>query len=29
MVPGIDLAGVVEQSDNPAYQVGDNVVLNG
>lgn len=29
MVPGIDLAGEVEQSDNPDYQVGDKVVLNG
>ncbi|MGP5931740.1 acrylyl-CoA reductase (NADPH) [Corynebacterium glyciniphilum] len=29
MVPGIDLAGEVEQSDNPGYQVGDKVVLNG
>ncbi len=29
MVPGIDLAGVVEASDNPAYQPGDKVVLNG
>jgi acrylyl-CoA reductase (NADPH) len=29
MVPGIDFAGVVEHSDNPAYAVGDKVVLNG
>lgn len=29
MVPGIDLAGVVEASDNPAYTPGDKVVLNG
>lgn len=29
MVPGIDLAGEVEHSDNPDYQVGDEVVLNG
>lgn len=29
MVPGIDFAGVVEQSSNPAYTVGDKVVLNG
>lgn len=29
MVPGIDLAGEVEQSDNPGYQVGDKVILNG
>ncbi|MGN0096089.1 MAG: MDR family oxidoreductase [Corynebacterium sp.] len=29
MVPGIDLAGEVEHSDNPDYQVGDKVVLNG
>ncbi|GHG20984.1 acrylyl-CoA reductase (NADPH) [Paracoccus aerius] len=29
MVPGIDLAGVVEASDNPAYVPGDKVVLNG
>lgn len=29
MVPGIDLAGVVEASDNPAYRPGDRVVLNG
>ncbi|MFV0277768.1 MAG: MDR family oxidoreductase [Parahaliea sp.] len=29
MVPGIDLAGVVEQSSNPDWQVGDPVVLNG
>lgn len=29
MVPGIDLAGVVEESSNPAYQVGDAVLLNG
>ena len=29
MVPGIDLAGIVEASDNPDYKVGDRVVLNG
>ena len=29
MVPGIDLAGTVEASDNPDYKVGDTVVLNG
>ena len=29
MVPGIDLAGTVEASDNPDYKVGDAVVLNG
>lgn len=29
MVPGIDLAGVVESSDHPSYSPGDRVVLNG
>lgn len=29
MVPGIDFSGVVEQSDHPDYQVGDQVILNG
>ncbi|WP_321928181.1 acrylyl-CoA reductase (NADPH) [Paraburkholderia guartelaensis] len=29
MVPGIDFAGTVAQSANPAYSVGDAVVLNG
>jgi acrylyl-CoA reductase (NADPH) len=29
MVPGIDLAGTVEHSDNPAYAPGDKVLLNG
>ncbi|MGD8619897.1 MAG: MDR family oxidoreductase, partial [Gammaproteobacteria bacterium] len=29
MVPGIDLAGTVEESSNPDYRVGDKVVLNG
>lgn len=29
MVPGIDFAGRVEQSDDPRWQVGDTVVLNG
>ena len=29
MVPGIDLAGVVEDSTDSAYQAGDTVVLNG
>ncbi len=28
-VPGIDLAGVVEASDSPAFQPGDAVLLNG
>ncbi len=28
-VPGIDFAGTVAQSDNPAYKVGDPVVLTG
>lgn len=28
-VPGIDLAGTVETSDNPAWKAGDKVVLNG
>ena len=28
-VPGIDLAGVVVESSNPAYQAGDQVVLTG
>lgn len=28
-IPGIDLAGTVEQSDDPRYQVGDKVVLTG
>jgi acrylyl-CoA reductase (NADPH) len=28
-VPGIDFAGTVEQSDNPAFAVGDKVVLTG
>lgn len=28
-VPGIDFAGVVEQSDNPAYSPGDHVILTG
>ncbi len=28
-VPGIDLAGVVEQSDHPGYRPGDRVVLTG
>lgn len=29
MVPGIDLAGVVEQSGHPDFRAGDKVVLNG
>lgn len=29
MIPGIDLAGTVESSDNPAFKPGDNVILNG
>ncbi|MFA7434466.1 MAG: MDR family oxidoreductase [Gemmobacter sp.] len=29
MVPGIDFAGVVEHSGNPAFRPGDKVVLNG
>jgi acrylyl-CoA reductase (NADPH) len=29
MVPGIDLAGSVQQSDHAHYKVGDRVVLNG
>ena len=29
MVPGIDFAGVVEQSDNPEFKPGDKVLLNG
>ena len=29
MVPGIDLAGTVEQSTHPDYKVGDAVLLNG
>ncbi|WP_321888033.1 acrylyl-CoA reductase (NADPH) [Paraburkholderia bannensis] len=29
MVPGIDFAGTVAQSDDPRYAVGDAVVLNG
>jgi len=29
MVPGIDLAGVVEESSSPAYKPGDQVVLTG
>ena len=29
MIPGIDFAGVVEQSSHPAYAPGDTVVLNG
>lgn len=29
MVPGIDIVGTVEQSDDANYQVGDTVVLNG
>ena len=28
-VPGIDMAGVVEQSDDPRYNAGDRVVLTG
>src|ERR1700691_3136975 len=29
LVPGIDLAGTVEQSSNPAHKSGDKVLLNG
>src|SRR5690242_6848387 len=29
MVPGIDLAGVVERSDSPAWQPGQEVLLTG
>lgn len=29
MVPGVDLAGTVEQSSNPDFKPGDQVVLNG
>lgn len=29
MIPGIDLAGVVESSSNPMWKPGDRVVLNG
>ncbi len=29
MVPGIDLAGIVSQSDDPRYKEGDEVVLTG
>jgi len=29
MVPGIDLVGTVEQSDNPQFKQGDKVLLNG
>ncbi len=29
MVPGIDLAGTVEESGNPSYKSGDRVLLNG
>jgi acrylyl-CoA reductase (NADPH) len=29
MIPGIDLAGVVEDSQNPAFKPGDKVLLNG
>ncbi|MBR0652069.1 oxidoreductase [Roseomonas terrae] len=29
MVPGIDFAGIVEHSDDPAWKAGDRVVLNG
>jgi len=29
MVPGVDFAGIVEQSSAPEYRVGDKVVLNG
>ena len=29
MIPGVDLAGTVESSQNPAYKPGDRVILNG
>jgi acrylyl-CoA reductase (NADPH) len=29
MIPGVDLSGVVERSDHPAWKPGDPVILNG
>jgi acrylyl-CoA reductase (NADPH) len=29
MVPGVDFAGIVEESSNPRFKVGDGVILNG
>jgi acrylyl-CoA reductase (NADPH) len=29
MIPGIDLAGTVEESSNPSFRPGDKVILNG
>ncbi|KGJ12672.1 oxidoreductase (plasmid) [Paracoccus versutus] len=29
MIPGVDCAGIVEASDNPDFQAGDRVILNG
>src|ERR1700693_3477183 len=29
MVPGIDFAGTVHESENPSYAIGDRVLLNG
>jgi len=29
MIPGIDLVGIVEESKNEKFKVGDNVLLNG
>jgi acrylyl-CoA reductase (NADPH) len=29
MIPGVDLAGVVERSEHPAWKPGDRVILNG
>jgi acrylyl-CoA reductase (NADPH) len=29
MIPGIDFSGIVEQSDNDEFNVGDKVILNG
>ncbi len=29
MIPGIDLAGTVEESSNPEFKAGDKVILNG
>ena len=29
MIPGVDLAGIVERSDHPSWKPGDRVILNG
>lgn len=29
MIPGVDLVGIVEHSSNPAYKIGDGVLVNG